>query len=198
MVSSLYPILQIPQDNDLAASHICSKPATSAPASPSHRQLQTSSGITKQQTPTSTATLVLASPSNNTGSPALASPSSRHLYHPSSRVTTLLRLALAVQGHINIPLVNEGLNKPGSLCNQCIHIFDHLQLCLQPDHTAIPTICTKHQDYPPDHPDPLNALSPKTYWQPSLRLSTALTFTPSRNYTYAHLSCMIHSIKSDI
>ena len=91
---------QILWDNDTAASHTCSQPAAFAPASLSHRQLQTGSSFTKQQAPASTAALVSASP---------ASPTSRHQHQPSPWATTLLGLVPALQGHINIPSVNHGL-----------------------------------------------------------------------------------------
>ena len=114
---------------------------------------------------------------------------------------------------INIPRprrhthpVNLRLIKPvyrsSSLCNRCVHIFDRLQLRLRHDHTATPTICTKHRD----HPDLLDALSPRTYTQLSLRLSTAPNFNTcwddtdilqqKRFYTHAHLSWTIRSIKT--
>ena len=90
--------------------------------------------------------------------------------------TTLFRLVPILQGHINAHPVNQGLHKPGhwssSLSKQCIHIINHLQQHLQPDHTATPTVCTKHRDYPQF----LDTLSPQTKRQLSLR-------TFNRNYT---------------
>ena len=80
-----------------------------------------------------------------------ASPSSRHRHHHGPWVKTLLKQAPALQGYIDMAPLNQGLHKlehrSSSLGNQCIHIFDCLQLYLQLDHTATPTICTKYQDH---------------------------------------------------
>ena len=54
-----------------------------------------------------------------------AAPAQQQLQHPSPQATTLLRLALALQGHINTPMVNQGLNKlehqSYSPCDQHLH-----------------------------------------------------------------------------
>ena len=125
--------------------------------------------------------------------------------HPRPRATLLLGLASALRDHIDISPVNQGLNKPGhwssSLYDIGVHIFDCFQLRLWPDHIVIPTICTKHRDHPQDHPDLLNALSPRTYWQPSLQHSTASTFstaetTQTLHNSHSTLSSMISSINT--
>ena len=86
---SLYTHLQIPRDDDTAASHTCSsiKPQT----------MQTSSGNTKQQAPAS------APLSNSTSRPATPSPNSKYPHHPNPRATNLLGLAPALRGHIKPP-----------------------------------------------------------------------------------------------
>ena len=71
------------------------------------------------------------------------------------------------------------------------------------DHTANPTIYPEHRDHPRDNPD---FLSPRIYKQPSLRHFTSTDFQHRRDYTdiiqqlrfytYVHLSCMMHSIKT--
>ena len=75
--------------------------------------------------------------------------------------------------HGHTTLVNKRLNKSGhwssSFCNRCVHFFDRL---LIPDHTATPMTCTEHQDYP----DLLGSLSPRTFRQPCLQLSTSTDF----------------------
>ena len=100
---------------------------------------------------------------------------------PSLWTTNLLGLSSALQGYIDIPSVNQGLNEPGhrssNYCNGYVYIFDCFQLRLRPDHTATPTICTKHRNYP----DLLDVLSPRTYRQPSLRHSTAPTFSTTKS-----------------
>ena len=82
--------------------------------------------------------------------------------HTSHQATTLLELSSALRPHCHTPLVNQWLNKPGhqscSLCNWCVHLFDHLQI---PDHVTTPTTCTEHQDYP----DLLDTLSPWIFRQ---------------------------------
>ena len=123
---------------------------------------------------------------------------------PSPQVTTLLGVAPALQDYIDTLSVNQGLHKPrhrsSNLCNQCVYIFNQLQLCLQLDHAATPTIYTNHQD----HLRLLNTLLPQTYGQLNLRLSTASIFdtqqtSPTWYYncdsTPIHHSCTIHSIK---
>ena len=96
------------------------------------------------------------------------------LQHLSPRVINVLGPSSEFIGHIHIPPVNQRYHKPGhqsySLYDICIHIFDRLQLYLRPDHTATPTICIKYRD----NPNHLEALSPWTYRQPSLRFSTVL------------------------
>ena len=91
----------------------------------------------------------------------LASPSSRHRYHPSPRAITLLGLAPAIRCQINPSPVNLGLHKREHrsirFYSQYVYIFARLQICLQPDHIATPTICIKHRDHPY-----LDALSPRT------------------------------------
>ena len=99
-----------------------------------------------------------------------------HAIAPQSTSDKLLGLSSARRGHIDIPSVNQGLNKPGyrpsSICNRWIDIFDHLHIRLQPDHTATLTICNKHRN--PVYL--LDAMSSRTYRYPSLYFSTALTF----------------------
>ena len=56
--------------------------------------------------------------------------------HFSPWATTLFGLPSPLQGNVDIPPVNQGLNKPGhrssSLCNWCVHLFNRLQLHLWP------------------------------------------------------------------
>ena len=101
-----------------------------------------------------------------------SSSSSRHLHNPCPQGTTLLRVAPALWSYISITPVNQGLNKLGhhsfSLSDICVHIFDSFQLRLRPDHTASPTICSKHRDHHQDHLDLLDTLSSRNYWPPKL------------------------------
>ena len=65
-----YTTWQILRDDDASASRTCSQPASPVPALPNRSQLQTSSGITKQQATASPDALILTPPS------------SEHLHHP--------------------------------------------------------------------------------------------------------------------
>ena len=119
---------------------------------------------------------------------------------------TVLGLAWTLWGYINTHLVNQGLHKLGhwssNVSNQCIHIINHLQQHLLPDHTATPTIFTKHRD----HPHLLDTLSAQTNRQ--LSLSTTQTFNSQQKLHqrdtittqfYTHIpSCLISSIKPEI
>ena len=75
--------------------------------------------------------------------PAPSSPSSRYLHQ-------LLHLFWFHSAAI-----------PAPSGNQCVHIFDLLQLRLQPDHIVTPMICTKYRD----HHHLLDVMSSQTYRQ---------------------------------
>ena len=169
---------------------------------PDLRQTRCScSCITKQRTPTDELQFHQAADTSITKQQTLALSSSNHQHFPlqqirpcnSPRMSTLLGRASALRDIINIPPVNQGLNKLGhgssSLCNQCVHIFDRLQLRLRPDHTATPAICTKHRDHLRDHPDLREALSPRTYRQPSLRYSIVQTFNTAESTQTSCSNC---------
>ena len=133
------------------------------PASPNRTHLQTPAPASPNRSSCHTKQKNWQTSSSLTKQPTSASSSSRHLHHPSPSNTILLGKAPALRGDVNILVINQGLDKlehgSSGLCNQCVHIFDRLQLHLQPDHTASPTICTKLRDHTQDHPDPLDALS---------------------------------------
>ena len=114
-------------------------------------------------------------------------------HHPSPRATILLGLASTFRGNSDITPINQGLNKlvqqSYCLCNRCVHVFDFLQLHLQPVYAATPTICTKQYEHLQDHPDLLDAMSPRTYKQLSLRHLTAPTFNAMETTLTLYSNC---------
>ena len=111
-------------------------------------------------------------------------------------MTIPLRLAPALRSHIDIPPINQGSNKPGhrssNLCNQCVQIFDPIQLRLQPEPMAIPMIFTKHRGL-----HLLDALLPQTNRQPNYPLSTAPTFdTQLRLHRHGKATAILHPCTS--
>ena len=125
----------------------------------------------------------------NTCSTNPASPSSRLQSMSNNYTRTII---CTPRSYRHTSPVNKGLNKTehrsSSLCNICVHLFDPLHI---PDHAAIPITCIKHQD----HPDLLDLLSPRTYRQLSLRLSSAPTFNTAETTQTLYSSGDLHPRK---
>ena len=91
-----------------------------------------------------------------------------------------------------LPVIQQ-LNKPGhrssSRRNSYVHLSNRLQI---PDHTATPTTCTEHQDYP----DLLNLLSRRTCRQPNLCLFRPHRLTiPLRLHWHYIIAAILHKRK---
>ena len=127
--------------------HLYSNQHAPAPASPSSKAPASIVALVPASHSSSFCTFKQLTPADQLQFPPAAADICNH---PSPLATTLLGLIQHFQVTSTYPPNNQGLNERGhrssSLYNHCVHIFDRLQLRLQPHHTATPTICTKHLD----------------------------------------------------
>ena len=94
-------------------------------------------------------------------------------HHSSPRATKLLGLSSALQGHIDPPpqLTKDQINLEIDQLASATYTSTSSTVSRYLTIRASLTTCTKHRDT-----DLQNSLSPRTFRQPSLRLSTATTF----------------------